>query len=504
MVPSANAIFFNGDRIEGTGNSVIERLSDLKTIAGLLVSKFGTSVNAWVFESSIFNGPFAVYKDFIPSVNRWGEPKSYSPLGFPASRSTISLLSNCLNEVKNVISRIEGEQQPTNVPALHFSQPKTLILGFSKGGTVINQLVTELSCSDVMLTGNTSYTEEQSRGGQCSNFSEAIKIIPDTEETLLNSITEVHYVDVGLNSSGAYLTDHAVIERIYKRLSQGAKGIRFLLHGTPRQWCDSRRNWVRTEKDNLVHMLESAARRSGGKLQVDNNRGPFGSKRSRNDASRSEGDWTCPKCGNVNFGFRVVCNREKCSAPRPPVTPPAPFSPYNTPFYFGGVGAPPLPYGLSGRYGSPIPHSGMRYDYGVPASAHGPYGPMPTFPPGAYGGMGYGSGPAANGYGFGFQGPPWAGVLPDNPASRKRRGGPDGLHEGDWICPKCENVNFAFRTNCNIKKCGAPRPSLGPNQPNTGGPEGSWTCDKCGNLNYPFRTVCNRKDCGNEKPDSGN
>lgn len=38
-------------------------------------------------------------------------------------------------------------------------------------------------------------------------------------------------------------------------------------------------------------------------------------------------------------------------------------------------------------------------------------------------GMGYGSGPAANGYGFGFQGPPWAGVLPDNPASRKRRGG---------------------------------------------------------------------------------
>ena len=37
--------------------------------------------------------------------------------------------------------------------------------------------------------------------------------------------------------------------------------------------------------------------------------------------------------------------------------------------------------------------------------------------------------------------------------------GPDGVHEGDWICPKCENVNFAFRTTCNIKKCGAPRPS---------------------------------------------
>lgn len=37
--------------------------------------------------------------------------------------------------------------------------------------------------------------------------------------------------------------------------------------------------------------------------------------------------------------------------------------------------------------------------------------------------------------------------------------GPDGSYQGDWICPKCENVNFAFRTICNIKKCGAARPS---------------------------------------------
>lgn len=43
-------------------------------------------------------------------------------------------------------------------------------------------------------------------------------------------------------------------------------------------------------------------------------------------------------------------------------------------------------------------------------------------------GMGYyGSGPAVGGYGFGFQGPPWAaGGMPDGNTSRKRRG-------GDWI-----------------------------------------------------------------------
>lgn len=99
QVPSANAIFFNGDHIEGTGNPVIERLSDLQNIAKILVSKFGGSINAWVVEASVFNGPFAVYKDFIPSVNQRGEPKSYSPIGFPASRTTVSLLSDCLEEV---------------------------------------------------------------------------------------------------------------------------------------------------------------------------------------------------------------------------------------------------------------------------------------------------------------------------------------------------------------------------------------------------------------------
>lgn len=104
QVPSANAIFFSGDRVVGTGNPVVERLSDLQNIAEILVSKIGGSVNAWIIEASMFNGPFAIYKDFIPSVNQRGEPKSYDPTGFPASTSTISLLSNCLKEVSVLLN----------------------------------------------------------------------------------------------------------------------------------------------------------------------------------------------------------------------------------------------------------------------------------------------------------------------------------------------------------------------------------------------------------------
>ncbi|KAL7233706.1 hypothetical protein ACSBR1_017341 [Camellia fascicularis] len=263
-IPSANAIFFNGDRVEGSGNRVIERLSDLPKIAEILVSKFGGSINAWVIEASTFNGPFAVYRDFIPSLNSWGEPKSYNPTGFPASTSIISLLSNCLKEhAKNLISGSRQEPYQAGVSTSCLHQPKTFILGFSKGGTVLNQLVTELGYSAFKSSENPPCVNKG-----LVNIQQENQIIPSSKESLLNSITEIHYVDVGLNSAGAYLTDADVIKRMSKRLRQGADGIRFVLHGTPRQWCDSRRVWIKNEKEKMLQLLEFEARKTGGKLQA--------------------------------------------------------------------------------------------------------------------------------------------------------------------------------------------------------------------------------------------
>ncbi|KAI3504285.1 hypothetical protein L1887_32842 [Cichorium endivia] len=254
IVPSMNAIFFNGDRVRGTGNPVIERLSDIEKIGEIIFSKVGENVNVWVIEASKFNGPFAVYKDFIPSVNKWGEPTSYDPTGFPASTSIVSLLSNSLTQAKNILSSKHKEPTSLETPSPSFSQPKTLLFGFSKGGTVINQIVTELAFLEI----NSNIIPSQDKN----------EIIPTSKETFLNSITEIHYVDVGLNTSGAYITDQDVIDRIFKRVLQVGPRIRFVLHGTPRQWRDSMRVWVGNEKDAMVCLLNGVSKKSGEKLSV--------------------------------------------------------------------------------------------------------------------------------------------------------------------------------------------------------------------------------------------
>ncbi|XP_072956489.1 uncharacterized protein [Typha angustifolia] len=262
-VPSVNAIFFKGDRVEGTGDPVIEKLSDSRNIAGMLVAKLGGAANAWVVDASTFAGPFAIYKEMIPSVNSRGEPKRYDPTGFPASSSIVAVLTNCVDQIKNVMLRSKTREAATNkhIPTspLPTSSPKTVILGFSKGGTVVNQLSTELA----------HFSSKSPRGSTNSRFSSSEdRIIPSSSDNLLFSISEFHYVDVGLNCTGAYLTDRIVTKMIADHLLLSNKTIRFTFHGTPRQWCDLNRPWIQKEKDTMRRLLEDEVQRCEGKLQV--------------------------------------------------------------------------------------------------------------------------------------------------------------------------------------------------------------------------------------------
>ncbi|XP_077238634.1 ranBP2-type zinc finger protein At1g67325-like isoform X2 [Tasmannia lanceolata] len=269
--------------------------------------------------------------------------------------------------------------------------------------------------------------------------------------------------------------------------------------------------------------------------QVDN-RSSSAAKRARTDGSRREDDWTCPSCGNVNFSFRTTCNMRNCTQSRPadhnssagktlqvPQSYSSAYLGYSAPSsmylrappysssLFNGTSLPP-PYDLPISGGT-----GYHYDFGSRLSLGSPYGPRylsgpSPYPSGSMLGAGgiYGMSPLMDRYGLGLpMGHAAMGAQPgvflaENP--QKKATGRDS----DWTCPKCGNVNFSFRTVCNMRNCSTPKPGTqGSKSENSKGskqkmPEGSWKCEKCNNINYPFRDKCNRQNCSAEKPSESN
>nr|XP_043627043.1 ranBP2-type zinc finger protein At1g67325-like [Erigeron canadensis] len=264
--------------------------------------------------------------------------------------------------------------------------------------------------------------------------------------------------------------------------------------------------------------------------QIDN-RNSSAVKRARTDGGRREDDWTCPSCANVNFSFRTTCNMRNCTQPRP-ADHNSKSAPRQTPTHQGysssspyaGSGAPSSMYVGAPPYtpnlfnGTSVPpydaplSSGSAYHYNYNSRLPGGnlYRPLQfanTLP--------YSGGPMIGTGGlyglpqlmeqFGLRLPlgqaamgPRPGFFPEETSQKK-----DGTRENDWECPKCGNVNFSFRTVCNMRKCNTPKPgSQQTTKPakSSNMPEGSWKCDQCNNINYPFRTKCNRQNCGAEKP----
>ncbi|KAF0933783.1 hypothetical protein E2562_019245 [Oryza meyeriana var. granulata] len=144
-VPCANAILFTGDRVRGSGEPAIDRLSDAAYLARLLAGKLAGEANAWVVDAACFAGSFAVYRELVPSVDAVGDPKRYDPTGFPAATGVTNILAHCVREIQTMIMKSTmkgsaGNQDPTT-SLFSYCPSKTLILGFSKGGVVVNQLV---------------------------------------------------------------------------------------------------------------------------------------------------------------------------------------------------------------------------------------------------------------------------------------------------------------------------------------------------------------------------
>ncbi len=86
-------------------------------------------------------------------------------------------------------------------------------------------------------------------------------------------------------------------------------------------------------------------------------------------------------------------------------------------------------------------------------------------------------------------------------AVETKKGKDDAVRDGDWVCPRCKNMNFRRRSVCNSKLCNAKKPVMSASVPSELPFESKdWECKKCGNKNFARRTVCNSKTCDEPRP----
>ncbi|GMH42426.1 hypothetical protein BSKO_10345 [Bryopsis sp. KO-2023] len=222
-------IFFVGDQLESKGTPPeIYQLQDPKNQVSILAEKFpGSSV--MVVVPSRLEAGFACFDHFLDKTTRCGEPLGYVGKTLTASRQMESILSEGGAEFKNRTAGIK-------------------VLGFSKGGVVLNQLLAEMgSIRESLGVGNEGIRKDNA------------KIFE-----FLSSIREMHYLDVGLHCRGGYLTDPRSLQGL------GDFEVSVFLHGTPRQWKDVRRPWVLNEKNMSKALLREEGVPVHEKLYLEN------------------------------------------------------------------------------------------------------------------------------------------------------------------------------------------------------------------------------------------
>lgn len=244
--PTAGVVvFFVGDRLEAMGlpPRVLE-LQNPKIQAALMAEKFSGSSVAVVIPSR-YEGGYASYDHFLHRTTASGEPLGYvagSSAGFKAAAQLVSLLtsvglwpkggkasSSHTGEFTSSGATSEGDLGTTSRKGDESVPTAIHLVGFSKGGVVLNQLLTELAefSQPTQRFGGSKHVRPAvplfsdlprhpagvaSGGRQVTDPAgpEPVKEADEGTAHLLRSLQCVHYLDAGLNGRGGYLTDPEV------------------------------------------------------------------------------------------------------------------------------------------------------------------------------------------------------------------------------------------------------------------------------------------------------
>mmetsp|Transcript_22162 Transcript_22162/g.42287 ORF Transcript_22162/g.42287 Transcript_22162/m.42287 type:complete len:296 (+) Transcript_22162:286-1173(+) len=222
--PAKTILFFMGDHVEAA-HGAVARLNNAQGIVGALDVKFPLANLVVVHPSQYDDGCFACYSNFLPKMTRSGDALGHDPAEFRALRHIKSILDADISQDSNKL-------------------PELVFLGFSKGGVVLNQLVTEMAHLQDMESQLSSEAPSTFpvEDGHCS-----------TAGSVARAVRSIHYLDVGSNGRGAYITDPRVLTSISHLATQ--QDLKLHFHGTPRQWQDPRRPWIADEKNRCLKQL---------------------------------------------------------------------------------------------------------------------------------------------------------------------------------------------------------------------------------------------------------
>ncbi|KAG7390688.1 hypothetical protein PHYPSEUDO_007150 [Phytophthora pseudosyringae] len=224
-----NVIFFPGDVQDFKAAMVDGPFADYsdyayEAVAELLSDKFGDTCNVWVVRPSRFkHGAYSSFDNFV-STNEYGAATTYDPTAY-ASKHLASLMQNT-----QVTLRRQGVNVSTALP-MH-------LLGFSKGGIVLNQLVTELV--------RYSFNKKRSNSGQVRQGS----AFASTRQ-FFSAINSIHWLDSGNGSLENAMPTEETALSVLSRYEQ----LRLFVHVTPYQYEARQRPWIKSEVNTFVNKM---------------------------------------------------------------------------------------------------------------------------------------------------------------------------------------------------------------------------------------------------------
>jgi len=283
-------LFFVGDQLEGRGISdEVLVAQEPKTQAAAMAAKW-PSWDVLVVMPSRLEAGCSCFDHFLNATTRTGEPLGYQGRLLKASGQLWSLMgqAGCLGEGWREAA-VGDAQHPSTLPF-----PPMAVVGFSKGGVVLNQLLAELGhCFSDEVTapvensvssasgfdwvhpgrsgsaggGNapllsTSPTRDAAGVGLCGGRPVVVPPpLPTDRRMLLRrflvSVREYHFCDAGLHCRGAFITDPRVTEQLTAAVAANCAP-RVVIHGSPRQLDDPTRPWMSTEAKRCISLMKKA------------------------------------------------------------------------------------------------------------------------------------------------------------------------------------------------------------------------------------------------------